>query len=406
MSMSAKKYSLSWQQKLGLLLVSAALCLGLAEGAIRHWFPIRGLIYQLDEQVLHKHIPGSRKMYRHPKADGGEMVLVTINEERHRGAEFAPSGKLKVAVYGDSFVAAEYTKLEDTFVFQLQSQLSERLSRPVQTLNAGVSAYGLDQVSLVMEADLRAAKPDLLVVCAYAGNDFGDLLRNKLFKLDAKGGLVRNTPALSTGLRREFAKAQAWSESHLLRAIRSATERWKPTGANKTRANPTPSDFFKTWLQRRTVEYEEFVLKEDSEVRNLFEDEYDADVSLMPDSDPARYRVRLMQRVLERLRDTARLHDVALMLVIIPAPFDVVRSYEPSPDPAQYPQYRRSGLCDQFQAMAEGLGIPCANLFEPFWQLDASTLYYSSGNDHWNSVGQKLAADVTSTRIVKEGLLK
>ena len=51
----------------------------------------------------------------------------------------------------------------------------------VQVVNAGVAAYGPDQACLALEADLAAGlDPDLVVLCVFAGNDWGDLLRNKL----------------------------------------------------------------------------------------------------------------------------------------------------------------------------------------------------------------------------------
>jgi nucleotidyltransferase/DNA polymerase involved in DNA repair len=150
----------------------------------------------------------------------------------------------------------------------------------------------------------------------------------------------------------------------------------------------------------------EYIKNGDLQVRNLFEDEYDADVSLMPDSESARYRARLMERVVERIRDSARRANVLLVLVIIPAPFDVVEHYDPAPDPARFPQYRRSGLCDKLQSIAVQLDVASVDLFDPFWKHGAADLYYKAGNDHWNAMGQKLAAEITSTFIKERGILK
>jgi hypothetical protein len=70
-----------------------------------------------------------------------------------------------------------------------------------------VTGYGPDQESLVMEDDLPSLKPDLIIVAIYSGTDFGDLLRNKLYRLDGQSRLVPGHPTLSGDLQNDFEAA-------------------------------------------------------------------------------------------------------------------------------------------------------------------------------------------------------
>src|SRR5579871_5188433 len=105
-------------------------------------------------------------------------------------------------VYGDSFIAAEGTPLQQTFVNQLERMLA------VHVISAGVPGYGPDQASLVMEDEIGSIKPSLIVFAIYSGNDFGDLVRNKIFNLDQHGQLNQNHPALDENLLRYFENAR------------------------------------------------------------------------------------------------------------------------------------------------------------------------------------------------------
>ena len=79
-------------------------------------------------------------------------------------------------------------------------------------------------------------------------------------------------------------------------------------------------------------------------MRNLFEDHYDADVSLTPNSESSQYKRMLMARVIEKLKQVTAARSIPLMLMIIPSPFDVVDNYTISVDPHKYPDYRQSGI--------------------------------------------------------------
>ena len=157
---------------------------------------------------------------------------------------------------------------------------------------------------------------------------------------------------------------------------------------------------------RSRAEYEEYILKGDSSVRNLFEDHYDADVSLTPNSESSQYKRVLMDRVIEEMKRITAARSVPLMLIIIPSAFDVVDNYAVSANAQKYPEYRRSELTDVVEGIARKQQLPYVNLFKPFREHGAAPLYYVVDNDHWNAAGQLLAADLVADYIKHQHLLE
>jgi len=390
--------------KLVLAAGSLALALGAAEWLLREFLPVRGMIYELDNRYLFRHIPGSRKLAT-VVGEAWPKVLVRINSAGRRGDESAlPRAVHRVVVYGDSFVSAEATPEPETFAAQLTRLLNERSELTV-VLNAGVTGYGIDQESLRIEDELPRLRPDLVIVAAYAGNDFGDLLRDKLYRLDDKGRLITNVPTIDDALRRDFRAPFEMSSIQIVRALQSAAEGWAMRRPGLAASPSAPQDPMAVRLANRRAEYEDYVLRGDTVVRNLLADQYDADVSLEPDSESARYRVRLMARVLERIHQLTERSGASLLIVIIPERCDVVGNCEVTQSRRRYPGYRPTGLTDALDSLAHEQGIARLNLFEPFHATGAAGLYHPL-DDHWNPSGQLLAARLAADMILSSSLLR
>jgi hypothetical protein len=385
-----------------LLLAVTSLCmLGIAETA-GEWLlgPRHRPIYQPDARLIFKFIPGRRSVMTHAPANGGETVLHRINSQGFRGAELAPAGgATRVAVYGDSFVHAFYTRDEETFVAQLGAAMAQRLGRPVEAVNAGVSSYGPDQVALKMEAELPVLKPALAVVAVFAGNDYGDLLRNKMFRVGAEGAALENRWTLDPKVRMWLELSQR--ESILKRAFRTSFGGRGEAGA--TGAQVGNREFL---LAEAGREYKSFVLDKNDVVTNTHVDYYSADLSLTPDSESARYKVALMRAVLGRIRDVAAKAGVPLAFVFIPHPSDVAKGgWEWGPvDKAKYPRYDGRNQVAPLAAAAKELGVPHLDLFGVFEAQGAEALYFRAGDDHWNAAGQKLAAAALADHLAARGL--
>jgi lysophospholipase L1-like esterase len=386
------------------VLVFSSLIVALAgsELVLQFWFPIRGAIYQLDDRYLFGYIPGSRKLTNRP-GESWPKTLVRINASGRRGTDVdLPRAVNRVIVYGDSFIAAEFSPDRDTYPVQLAERLNRR-SRLTAVLNAGVTGYGVDQESLRIEDDLRTLHPTLIIVAVYAGNDFGDLLRDKLYRLDDQGKTVRNVPAIAPSLQLAFDAPRRLSRIQLVRLLQTAFQPKDAAVANA--GNDSPEGALDRQLANRTAEYEDYVLKGDNLVRNLLADEYDADVSVVPSAPSSTYRLQMMAGVLTRIRELAAAHGAALLLLVIPERCDVIETCDALIERRRYPDYRASGLTDRVTAIGRSLGVAVLDLF-PAFHADSPAQWYDSRTLHWNAAGQALAARLTADLIAQKRLLQ
>lgn len=388
-----------------LLAGTTLVCLLLAEITLRVVRPEQENIYEIDERYLHRLVPGASKVFVRDSRNGGGRVPVRINSEGFRGPELRLAGAARrVVVYGDSFVEAEFSPLEETFTEYLGRNLREATHAPVEVVNAGVVAYGPDQVSLRIEDEADRLKPDLLVVAIYAGNDYGDLLRDKLFRLDASGALVQNHITIHPALREQFAHRAR------LRLVSDSVLAYENIAAHLKGTLPDEEAEKATYVARaaRTcrAQYEETVVRGDMEVKNLFGDDYDADIALGTDAEAANYKIRLMEQVLLRIKRTLDASSVPLALVVIPAVIDVSPNYGVIVDKDRYPLYDPAALTRAVQDIAARNGIACLDLFDPFRAADASRLYFKYPDAHWNAQGQHLAAELLTKMIVSHNLLR
>jgi len=358
-------------------------------------------IFQPDERLIFKFIPDRRSVMTHATVNGGGTVPHRINSQGFRGPELRPAGEMaRVVVYGDSFIHAFYTAEEETFVARLGSLLAARLDRPVEAVNAGVSSYGPDQIALKLEMELGSLRPDLVVVAVFAGNDYGDLLRNKMFRMGSDGALVQNHWKLDPKIRVWLERSQ--KDWILKRALRSAIRsRSAPAGEV---ALVTGTKFLLAEAER---EYQSFVVERDDVITNTHVDYYSADVSLTPASASARYRIELMRAVLGRIRDTAARNGIPLAFLFIPHPADVSESNEwGMQDRKQYPDYVGRNQTAPLEEAANSLGVPFLSLYDLFHSRGAERLYLRGGDDHWNAAAQNLAAEAMTEALLRSGLLR
>lgn len=361
--------------------------------------------YDYSERYLFQLRPNVWSSYRHPDINGGNTVLHRINSQGLRGEELRPRGEAtRVVVYGDSFIHAFYTPLEETFTEQLEDQLETKLGREVEVVNAGTSSYGPDQVMLRMEQELDPLAPDLVILAVFAGNDFGDLIRNKMFAVDEQGALKARPFELAQEFRVKFDLSHR--ESILRMAIRKARATTQSPGHAAAAAGGKDPGIamMDEWLEIAGKEYADYW--RDDVVREPSVDRYTADNSLQPNSEAARYKVSLMEAVLRRAAAAARKRDVPFMLLFIPHPVDVMDTHEHGRvDMERFPDYRRTNLTGSLVGIAQRVGADHVDLYDAFRQRRGVGLYYRGGDDHWNSAGQKLAAEITADHIIRSAVL-
>ena len=386
--------------ELALATIALVVSGGLAELYLRYFHPIHGMLYALHPRYLHTLVPGARRLFVHQPEDGGRALLVTVNREGFLGPPLQPrKGRARrVAVYGDSFVAGEFSPVEERFATRLARRLSA--DGPVEAVNAGVVGYGPDQAALRLEDEIAPLGPDLVVMAVFPGNDFGDLLRNRVFFLDPANGLAQRAPRLSAEVRAEFALAEEQARgSMLLRGVRELLSRNGPPAAPEL----LPPGGYAYLLHRRRREVALATTPGHDEVEHLLGDPYDADVSLEPDSESARYKAALMEGVLGRIAGIARRQGVPLVFLFIPSAYDVGEGFE-HPDRERFPAYRPSALTDVLTLAAERNGWTYLDLY-PVYEAALPARLYFQRDEHWNARGQDLAAEQVAALVRARGLL-
>lgn len=397
---SCGKTAREWRARIALALVASILALALAELALRLAYPIHGVVVQSDERLLFRLIPGSGKIYI-DAAEPSRRVRVRINRQGFRGPELGPPrrGRPRVVVYGDSFILAEFSPWEVTYPHQLQRRLTAMMSRDLEVINAGVLGYGPDQICLRLTDEIAALDPDLVVLAIYAGNDFGDLIRNKIFRLTPAGKLDSRDYRLHPELAAKIDRAR---HAPLVYRLLRWTGR-RLLGRRPVRDPGSVMDQLAYWQGYQTAELNDYF--ENDHVVRLFEDWYDVGMSTAPEAPGSRMRAMLMARVIERIRATVESHGAALLLLLIPAGLDVCPTFADAVDRTVYPNYLPSNLTDLLASIAHDLGVDAINLFAPFHRAGGCPLYLGDGDDHWNGAGQALAAELTAARILSEGWL-
>lgn len=106
-------------------------------------------------------------------------VQVQINEAGFRDDPWSaakPAGAYRIAVLGDSIVAALQVDHASVFTTLLEQRLGTESApgRSVEVMNAGVDGYGTAQQLLVLRNDLVRFAPDLVLLSMYLGNDLTD----------------------------------------------------------------------------------------------------------------------------------------------------------------------------------------------------------------------------------------
>jgi lysophospholipase L1-like esterase len=168
-----------------ILLISAALILfgGLLEAVLRLGFiqpafeQAGGKLIVLDRRILFK-------MKTHGKYD--------INNMGFRGKDIPEKckGGKRVLFMGDSFIFGDGGVAAGETI---PAFLQEKLGKPFEVINMGVIGYGPDQSLISLIDQGFALRPDM-VILGVCENDFGDLYRNRLFKLSNGRTLVYSHP--------------------------------------------------------------------------------------------------------------------------------------------------------------------------------------------------------------------
>jgi hypothetical protein len=396
----------------GVALLALMAVLLVANWAVGRHFPVRSFIYRLDEEILHELIPGTRRVLIMDERVGGERISIRVNSDGFRGPELGASGeRARIAVYGDSLVMASNVEYPDTFVRRLAVQLEAAAGGSYETVNAGITGYGPDQTCLKLERELDELAPGLVVLVLCAHNDFGDLIRNKLFRVNAEGALERLRPTLGKLVRDDFEQKRVAGEKPALWRLYEQVRETREQAQMRQRE----ADFMRSRGMQRRPWVKEFLLgakyefqdyvSGGPEVKVIWQDYYDADIAIVTDSPMIRYKRRLMSGVLERLRDHCRARDIPLVALVVPSAVDLCEDFEIRVSPSVWEGYEPSRQTGSLMTILTELEVPALDLYGPFRDADPDALFVGIDDFHWNAAGQDLAARLLARFLIEHGRL-
>ena len=249
------------------LLANLALLLGalvvsflLAEAGVRLLTPYSPSLLVADPVVGKRFLPGFASRIHVPEC--GCEVDVRFDREGLRGPDrpyAKPPGVKRVAVVGDSMVAAVASAEEKTLAARLQRLLAA--SRPAakwEVMNAGISSSSTGSELALYRAVLERYAPDVLVLVFWVGNDLADnsfeLTRapRLYFDLDASGRLVQLPfafePSPVAGWLDRWSRFYVWQKAafrQLRGGVHAATRRLEPV--ELVFAEPEPAPVAHAW---------------------------------------------------------------------------------------------------------------------------------------------------------------
>lgn len=341
------------------------------------------------------------------RVEDGRTVVTqwSTNSRSFRGSEIkTDKPPMRILVYGDSNVFAQFSNLENTFPFKLQEFLRQITETDVEVINAGVPGFGPDQSLLRLEQDIDILKPDVVLFHVFADNDFGDLIRNRLFAVDDSGRIVRTSsdqradPCLenSTSCLKDLSSDGVLRFLSSLAVIESSRNVIRRIPFLAQFADPSASSSIGYYLKLCEAEYRFF--KQPAFHRpSHFADHYDYDLALDPTGASARTKVTLMRGILRLAKQLTTAKQVQLLVTVQPSSIDLTTHLHPNfTDFEGFPDYQKDRLSTIVEEGARAEEIDAINLFDLFVGHDPDQLFFPN-DDHWNEAGQELAAQTVAT---------
>jgi len=384
-------------KRLAWSLISFLIALALAEVLVGRLFPVGTPIFRLDDELLFAHIPGQRTVQLMNAEAGGARIPIEIDDAGRRGPmSTGPENAWRIGAFGDSLAFGGNVAQDETFPERLAHHL-RAAGQPAVALNAGVTAYGPDQTLLKLERELVQLDLSAVVLVLCAHNDFGDLMRNKLFRLNGTQ-LERCRPTVAAHLVDDFAeRAERAQWFALRRAFAFLADR---SAAPATQA-PDPSAaplLIQQYLVAGEREYEDFLVFGNLEVVSFFQDYYDADVAIEPERPPAQATLALLGAVLAQIARVCEQAGVPLLALVVPSAVDLDPGFRIRVDPERWPSYDPARLAGELTRLCAAARIEALDLTSSF-QADPAAMFVGADDFHWTAAGQDRAAEAASEAL-------
>lgn len=393
-----------WARDGLIMVVIALVMLALLELGLRVY--VGPPAFQYDPELIASLAPSVSKVYVRSVDGGPHFIRWETNDEGFRGPPLDPAADQRVIVFGDSNVQARFSTQELSFTGQLERLLEEPTGKNVEVINAGVVGFGPDQSLIRMRSLIERYEPDALVFHLFTENDFGDIVRNRLFELDPSGKLVRTPHPVTPD---ERMPTGWWSRppGELLRnsMISIFANAYAQGLARSKQPHPElehdPERFRRGALgqhERELAVYQAGAPRKYS----MFSDHYEADIAFAPDGESARLEYALLRAVLEQAGRIASDHSLPFLVVIQPASRDLTTNLPNHHRVLEdIPGYDRRRLDSWMESICRELGLDFVNLFDVFEATGRpNEMYFPTPDPHWNEAGQRVAAESVAEKLL------
>lgn len=389
---------------LGLLVVS--------ETILRIVFPekiitrSKNLAYEFNEDYLLSLRPNIKKTFLRQVQNGGDIIQWKTNNDSFRGDELRNNPQVRIMVYGDSNIQARFSNTENTVVYKLGEYLKKDGIKDIEVVNAGIIGFGPDQSLIKFKKEADTYKPNLVIFHIFADNDFGDILRNRLYELDANHNLIEADYRRTVDDHLIYERQLDFVSSLLI--IRETKKLAQLIKGNEKEDKGNEKEDRLNLLQKLVEEeFSVYKAKKYSKYSG-FSDHYDLDLALDPDKESSKTKIKLMEAVLKTANIVARSKGIKFLVLIQPSVIDLTKgntvlNYEYL---EKYPKYRRTNLTDAVKNICVENNIHYINLYEAFMRNDPENLFFRAGDNHWNDQGQDIAAKETASYITSRMMPK
>lgn len=377
-----------------IILFNTLILLAVIEFGLQMFYPqkLTTIAFQHNDDYLISLKSNITKQFVRNPTNGGDTIIWKTNANSFRGDELRESD-FRIIVYGDSNIQARFSRNENTFCSKLESYLKEKTLKDIEVINAGLVGAGPDQNLIRFNIDKTKLKPDLVLLHIFAENDYGDIVKNRLFNIGPTGNLLTNE------FRFEKDPILIEWENKNKRRLRffDAIEKFQLKKPNKI----TKDEYINLLVQLNKEDYQNYLLNR-SKTKSHFKDFYDLDLATQANTPAAKLKKKFMYQVLQAFRDSATSANIPLLVLVQPSTFDLTKNAKINAEDIRerFPSYKPKNLSSFIENDCNELEISVHNLFDDFVENDPSALFFKKGDNHWNDVGQDLAAQKTSIKLL------
>lgn len=362
---------------------------------------LASLAFQHNNSYIISLKPNFEKEFEVNKKNGGGTVAWKTNSSGFRGVDTAEKTGLRTIVYGDSNIQARFTQNKNTYPSVLQNLLKEK-HKNADVINAGLVGAGPDQSLIRLSEDIDKIVPDIVIFHVFADNDYGDIIRNRLFEINSQGQLIKTTYPVSkdqeiTSREPSFGN---WLQSLLIvRAVLKLAS--NEVDIDKLSKQERTAKILADLENQSIIEYDIYQQNRPRLISH-FADHYDIDIATDSDADSARTKIILMENILLEAEKLVSSRKAIFLVVVQPSVYDLtlnVHSFGYK-DLEKYQSYQQHNLTKPLKDICKKHTLNCVHLIDHFLQNEPDSLYRKNDN-HWNDKGQRVSAEATLSKIME-----